>query len=410
MLSTQPLQDVVTGSGRGYVVEAGQYEFSPKENPPAGWSRLTHPNGRPYFWHKQKRVLTMAWMPDRDTGELVDAAVDCVLSAVENWRGTWPWPNDYQIVIDLRPPGSAPGSESTGVHYYLVSPEKECVLWPEDYTLEWDLQTPKEPQIIGHYLRYQFYKHWDLFPNVQTMSPSQLLRNQKVLDDALSDVMFSSTSTVSLGASELTSMIDIFGRIAARHGQTRTTQGVQLEGDWLPGRTMQRIYRDRFLNSYGQRGACTDHQPLEFKGSSRQSWFIRLCGKLLFMAPDGYLHALDSVCIDDRLAVQPWKELVKTQEWEGNRLVATILLSASVSLLSVNDLPDGIVKIACFLSALSSSTSFILVTALEWRIRKMARQDIIEAHEWLSVLNDKGIGFEILAVLLGLPYGLMVWA
>ncbi|KAL1748766.1 hypothetical protein HDZ31DRAFT_28980 [Schizophyllum fasciatum] len=419
-----------------FEVRACQCEFGTAEQPPKGWTRLTHPDGRPFFWHQQYRALTMEWMMDNAIANCVNAAIDHVYDDFHHCTGRETI-GDCQLVIGLETLEALPGQYAA--LYYLVDPEKECVFWVEDYSLTYELwvesEAALEPQMVGIYLRYQYYKHWDNFPNVQKTSPQRILEWQKILDDARSgkcciynvpstfhqnrantptDVVFSNTSTVNYTAKELTNMIEMVDSMLGRAKAAKKLH-VSLEGEWLPGRMMQNIYHDQFMNLYSQRGARADRQQSVFNNSPTevgQSWFIILCGLFLFWAPQHHLTGLNRMWVDRMLAKEPWRNLVNTlvREWEGHRVVATILLAANVSFLGVDNLPEGLVQIACYLSAISSSTSFVLITALEGRIRQMEKHDIVRAQEWLKLLNNENIGLEILAVLLGLPYGLTMWS
>lgn len=273
-----------------------------------------------------------------------------------------------------------------------------------------------EPRMMGIFLKYQFYKHWDNFPDQQEVILEQSYAIQKMLDNALADVMFSRTSTINYTVDELAKMIEMTDRMLSRL-RIAEKREEPLKGECLPGRMMQHFYHDQLLNLHSQRGARSDRQQSVFNNPPdkvRRSWFITFFGAALFWAPSHHLAGLNNMWVDKLLAKQPWNLLVSTllREWDGHRLVATILITANVSFLGVNDLPsDGIVKIACFLSTISSSTSFVLITALEGRIRNMeSLHNIVKAQAWLNLLNNENIGLEILAVLLGLPYGLTMWA
>ncbi|TRM69859.1 hypothetical protein BD626DRAFT_563572 [Schizophyllum amplum] len=256
-----------------------------------------------------------------------------------------------------------------------------------------------EPRMMGIFLKYQFYKHWDNFPDQQEVILEQSYAIQKMLDNALAGEYLHNGSAM---------IIDRQLRIAEKREEP-------LKGECLPGRMMQHFYHDQLLNLHSQRGARSDRQQSVFNNPPdkvRRSWFITFFGAALFWAPSHHLAGLNNMWVDKLLAKQPWNLLVSTllREWDGHRLVATILITANVSFLGVNDLPsDGIVKIACFLSTISSSTSFVLITALEGRIRNMeSLHNIVKAQAWLNLLNNENIGLEILAVLLGLPYGLTI--
>ncbi|KAI4518140.1 hypothetical protein K525DRAFT_250738 [Schizophyllum commune Loenen D] len=275
------------------------------------------------------------------------------------WRGC-PLPQNYQLVVALESQ-----AQSGGALYYLVDEEKQCIFWLEDHSLVHDLravqQTKRqEPQIIELYLRGQFFEHWALFPNVQVISTAWILRVRKALDDALT----------------------------ARH-ESAMQLGIQLDVDWLPGQMIRRISRRR-------------HSTLRD--------LFRLLSIALFMEPQRCFRALMYTWVDDVLAQAAWKKFVAMAEWDGHRPVAALLLSANISLQSIDDLPDGVAKTASILSTISAAASIVLVTAFEGRIRRAFKHDIRRTQIWFYKLQGNTLGLEILSTLITLPYGLLLWS
>ncbi|KAL1717453.1 hypothetical protein EV715DRAFT_203152 [Schizophyllum commune] len=409
-----------------YISMSRSYELrlsnvSNREKPPPGWIRLTHPAGQPYFWHEKHRAATWEWMPDPQIAKCINEVLLYIVHRLETWSGP-PYTSGRQIVI---------GVEALEVNlpvpyaacYYIVEPARQSIFWLDDdhiaYYLQ-DAQAKLEPQTKSIWLRYQFYKNWDHFPNLQQVTPELIYQWQEMLDYALADVMFSKTATINYSAHELREMIDMVNRMHCESGfwvarYRRKQKNDPVSGcEWLPGRMIQHFYRDRFFNLYGQRGARLDRQQSVFGNCAyKRTWFIKIVGVLLFMDPWNHLLALNRMWVDQVLSRKPWLELTERllAQWSDQRVVATILLTANMSFLSVNDLDSSISKILCFLSALSSSGSFVLITVLDGRIRRIERRvDLQGAQDWLNMLNNKRVGLEILAVLLGLPYGLTIWS
>lgn len=83
------------------------------------------------------------------------------------------------------------------------------------------------------------------------------------------------------------------------------------------------------MNLYGQHTVRTDRNeglPRLVSGIRRsRSWLIAVCSPMLFNIPDKYLDVLDHLWMDSTVAVEPWRELVKAQEWEGHRLVVSCI-------------------------------------------------------------------------------------
>ena len=59
---------------------------------------------------------------------------------------------------------------------------------------------------------------------------------------------------------------------------------------------------------------------------------------------------------------------------------ATILLTANMSFLSIDGpSPDGFTKVMCYLSVITSCAAFVLITALERRIRRIMKNVDLQA-------------------------------
>ncbi|KAL1748765.1 hypothetical protein HDZ31DRAFT_79381 [Schizophyllum fasciatum] len=421
-----------------YAVRAGQLSFT--KRCPHGWIRVTHPGGRPYFWNERHNVVTDGWMLDNAVFDCVNGTLARIVDRLKNWREVDPLPREYHIVISPRK--AFEGNTSTSryeAYYYLAAPRHESIFWLETWNINWFLQESQaqlEDHTVGLFLKYQFYKHWDNFPDIQKLTTRQIRRMQLTVDNALADVTFSKTSTINYSADRLDSMKGMLDRLLSRHErsekasqgrkerrmQGRTREGRKelrkldptVEGEWLPGRMMQQIYHDQFLNLYGQHGARVDRLQSVFgkhPDFARQSWFIMIFGALLFMAPCHHLDELNRMWVDRTLARGVWKKRVGILlgEWAQQRVLVSCALCLCVPF--IDNLPDGISKISCFLSAISSSASFVLITVLERRISRIEKNvELGASQKWLLRMNNERIGLEILAVLLGLPYGFTFWS
>ena len=97
-------------------------------------------------------------MPDNEVAEHVNNTLAYIAHEIESWEGE-ALPKDLQIVISLDPVG-LPALEYAAL-YYLASPHHETVFWLEEYNLDWEIQSmllaKLEPQMLGIYLKYQFW-------------------------------------------------------------------------------------------------------------------------------------------------------------------------------------------------------------------------------------------------------------
>ena len=83
-------------------IELQEYNPYPDRNLPDHWQYYVHPNGLPYFANKTLRVVTYANIKDAEVLDEVERYTNFIVTrAHTEYSGSFNWPNDWEIIIEL---------------------------------------------------------------------------------------------------------------------------------------------------------------------------------------------------------------------------------------------------------------------------------------------------------------------
>ncbi|KAG5726715.1 hypothetical protein E4T56_gene8988 [Termitomyces sp. T112] len=399
-----------------YKLSANQDKFSIGELP-NGWEQYTHPEGQPYFYHAEKRIITECWIWDREMFKILDEFINQFEDFIRSRNMTKPDDADLLLEVNIE-------DKVYWCGYYYVSASTRSVFWLESFDISTHVSEVRGdvyPTHIKLYLEYQYWFHWDLFPNVTGPTTDDiygLVVNTIV--DARTDVLSSRTSTVNYSKEDLIEMNAIVD--LARNNKS-------FASNWCLGRFMQLIIKDRFINYHGEYGARLDSlQSIYSDGSPSRTWLIEIFSPLLFFAPNVHLKDLNELWVD-KITIKPrWmKFFVKMNGQWGEHIVhASILLNANVAFLSIpsNDPSNDssilqstrtAAQIASYLSIGASFASMLLALMLV-RQHKAKEWDSLgnslgvgQFHKYVEAHHHSKYGFEALAITYSLPYALLIY-
>ncbi|KAG5636730.1 hypothetical protein H0H81_007059 [Sphagnurus paluster] len=118
---------------------------------PSGWKQFTHPEGQPYFFHAEKRIVTEAWLWDEDEMKILNKFIFEIQGFVRTRRLTQP----------------------SDTHLFL----------------EW--------------------QHWNFFPHINKPAPELFELVLNTITDARTDVQSSRETTTNYSTGELKEMAEI---------------------------------------------------------------------------------------------------------------------------------------------------------------------------------------------------------
>lgn len=387
-----------------------QHDFSDGELP-AGWEQFIHPEGGPFFWNREQRIVTDAWLYDR---EIFRVLIEFITQIDEFVRSRNLEKND-DVDLVLEVVNAIDGSWWCG--YYFVHHSSRLLFWLESYIVDDFLEEVKgdlSPSHVELQLQCQYWRHWSLFPNVIRSTSEVMNLLTDVIRDAQTDLLTSEESTINLTPEKLRGMMGIVNdaKAAMNQGQNCST--------WFVGRFMSLFWEDRFRNFYGQRGArLSRKQSIHGRPPSSKptSYLFKILSPILFCAPDVHLKTMEELWVDKLTVLHCWTELFNklNQEWMGHTVYASILLNANVAFLAIpsNDptvtLQGSPVEIASFLSIVTSVASIMLGLLLCRQHQTRERATVDEVYSFLSKRNHPTRGLETLSIMYSLPYALLMW-
>lgn len=176
------------------------------------------------------------------------------------------------------------------------------------------------------------------------------------------------------------------------------------------GRYTRKFYDDLLLSKQSQSSAVQD-SPLTRNRilNAISDLFMTVS---LWSVPSSYLnHVRSAIAYRGRLsAVQNrWEAYISklVKEWNDFNLVATVLLSATVSFLSVPGL-DEISSLFCMTSVLLSLGSLVIGVFCVWKHQSNIRAN--DSFRYMHNAQNSIFGLRGLAILLSLPLVLLIWA
>ncbi|KAF4601651.1 hypothetical protein EYR40_004850 [Pleurotus pulmonarius] len=293
--------------------------------------------------------------------------------------------------------------------YYFVHHKTRSIFWPEKAELDMEVQ---------------YWRHWDYFANTQVVNVE--IYNE-LMDLLIYDIVVQQTDRLSnayiFSLDELKSYVQHMEQSQKTRALDRESkENGEFNGSpFIIGRLMYAYKRRHFSTYWGEYWARTRHDQWAQKDS--HTLFIWAVSPWLFGAPNELLHRLDDIFINNEVAIQPWRELIKHlhAEWQDfilNVGQSAVLLAANVAFLAIQsidgnkDHPDFRFpsQIASYVSTLMSISSILAGLLLVHHTRAKVHDSKLEALEYLGTRRDGLFGFVPLAIVYSLPYTLLLYA
>ncbi|KAF8878915.1 hypothetical protein BD779DRAFT_1803491 [Infundibulicybe gibba] len=321
--------DKVEPSQPKYTILPNQTNFSRPGKLPPGWIEYIHFEGQVFFYHKEKRILTDEWLWDTIKSDQIARFVEAIEEFIRSRN--LKLPEDSDLVLDL----VQDLDDEYWCGYYYVDHSTKILCWLEKFDVSSsiaEVQGDLCPSHIRNYLEAEYWYHWALFCNIYPATALVLDQLEGMLRDAQTDVQTSRQSTINHSFKDLKNMMHIVK--GARENMTSTHAN-----SWFIGRFMHALWRDRFLNFYGQK--VTRHSRKwsvhgDQPGALKHSYLIKILSPILFCAPDVHLNAMEELWVD-KLTIKPhWTHFIGklNEEWVEHITYSTILLNANVAALS----------------------------------------------------------------------------
>ncbi|EIW77909.1 hypothetical protein CONPUDRAFT_75670 [Coniophora puteana RWD-64-598 SS2] len=138
-------------------------------------------------------------------------------------------------------------------------------------------------------------------------------------------------------------------------------------------------------------------------------------------AHDVHLKGLQVIWVDQLLNYIPWKKFVSKcrAEWTGYTLLSTVILNANIAFLAlanvtpqpgtIQSYPQTAAQALSYASTVASFGSVVLGLVLPRRNHTGSRKAADHDSYLLTKVTGHDLGLEALAIVLSLPYGLLLW-
>ncbi|VDC02729.1 unnamed protein product [Peniophora sp. CBMAI 1063] len=408
-----------------------QFPHSPDWDDPdlRGWAPVTHSEGCLYFYHEEKRILTDAYLYQQAYLDEVEMLVEHLDWLLKEHSGDT-LPSGCELVIQVLFDEWA-GERSVLWQYYYIHHETRSLFWLRPFSMSeylGEISGSVSPAHSKHLLESWYWNHVSSFPT--TFKSHDPLIEELVGDLTFfcTDYITSPTTTIPYPLEELLNMIRLLGRKEPGAGAAPIAAAL--------GRMMSVFCHWRYIHFHGQRYARMNrHESVQQASAVRpRTWLMKVFSCLFLFAPEVHLSEMEKLYVDGVIVMYIWKRhITKLQdEWQELITYATIILTASVSMLSVPDVilfpgqPSGVgagtniqdylpplrspAAIASYISILCSTGSIVLGLMLVRQHRTKNRDFADEASAYMDQQDRPYFHHEPLAILYSLPYALLMWA
>ncbi|KAK0484067.1 hypothetical protein IW261DRAFT_997278 [Armillaria novae-zelandiae] len=401
---------------------------------PVGWTKHTHSDGKPYFYHDHDKIITEEWLYESVIAEKVTRYISILNDAMSKRAERFGRLKSWHLFIEIAEDGvpAWEGDNGFRCRYYFVDHDAEVIFWLsecilDDYLLE--LRGEMSGDLIRRYLQRQYWNHLYYFSDLHQLTDAQWKLVRKYILLAETDVIMSETSTVTISIDKLKSMSKIIIEAESKISHSISSVAInrahisELCISEIAAAFMMALLHDQIHNYHGQRDARTSRDEsvygYNFHNEKRTILFMTM-NLLLFYAPIKHYTSLNKVWVDRLISRGPWQRLIEqiTDKWQQHSILATVLLAVNMAFLaipSVDEMGAGqrhrfVTQLLCYLSVTSSMATIILGLILTNHHNSLKHADVADVTYFLERHWQDFIGFERLSIMYSTPYALLMWS
>ncbi|KAG1765949.1 hypothetical protein EDD22DRAFT_879493 [Suillus occidentalis] len=388
-----------------FMVEKGPLDCSEElATTVAGWEPLTHPEGALFFYFPKQRVFTDANVRDpviaAKAGEAVEKAYKKVHEAKIRMNSLVELALEL-IVVD--------GEEKWG--YYFVDHDKRVIFWFEDHTSDFLMNSIRGVERKSH-IRYalesQYWRHVELFPNKRLLPEDVIVKLKETVMLAQAENITSETCLAPFASDEVDSMLGLVDSLMSSADKQRE------HSVWIVARFTRLFCNAKFVNFCGQPGARLGvDQSLYGKSNVRSTRILRVMNVFLFGSFDAQSKAIHRIWVDETMVHPRWKNFIDrlTTEWNGYTIYSTVMLAVDISFLAVQSVQAQMVAtLLAYLSILCIIGSLVISLILAGQVNDSRRRSAADVAFFMLGMSRSMLGLESLALMLSLPFALLIWA
>ncbi|KAK0441982.1 hypothetical protein EV421DRAFT_1736587 [Armillaria borealis] len=332
---------------------------------PVGWTKHTHSDGKPYFYHDHDKVVTEEWLYERDIAEKVARYISILKDAISKRSKSFGRVKLWHLYVEI-------------AQYYFVNHDAECLFWLSKFTLD------------GYLTELRGEMSPDLIRNVTMSETSTVTRSIDTLKIMSKSIILAETAYM---------MALLRDQIFNYHGQRDARTG-----------------RDESVYGY-------EHN------NKKRTVPFRTMNLLLFYAPIKHYTSLHKVWVDRLISRGPWQHLIEqiTDKWQQHvgleklydntirrQSFSRLIWPFSLYLRSTRRVRASstsfVTQLLCYLSVASSMATIIIGLILMSHHNALKHVDVAVVTEFLERHWQEYIGFERLSIMYSTPYALLMWS
>ncbi|KAG2757638.1 hypothetical protein P692DRAFT_20824463 [Suillus brevipes Sb2] len=390
-----------------YEVPKGPLDCSEELALVSGWEPLTNPEGALFFYHSHKRVFTDADIRTSGMVANIGKAVEKAYQEVGN------------AGIDLRPSVELVLELMEGDReewgYYFADHDNRVIFWFEAHRSNELMNNVRGVKCTNH-IRYalesQYWLHIELYPNKRFLPKDVVLRLREIVMYTQADNITSDTSLAPFSSDEVASMLSLMDPLMSSAGIEH--EYTHEHSVWIVARFMGEFCNAKFVNFCGQPGARLNaDQSLYGDPNSRSNnVLLRVMNFVLFGSPNAHYKALQKIWVDSTIVQPRWKNFIDrlNSEWNGYTIFSTVMLAVDISFLAVPSVQTQTAAIlVSYMSALCTMGSLVVSLILAGQVNDSRRDSAKSVASFMEGMSGSVLGLESLALMLSLPYALLIW-
>ncbi|KAG2119360.1 hypothetical protein DEU56DRAFT_929013 [Suillus clintonianus] len=391
-----------------YEVLTGPLDCSKEFAPVPGWEPLTHPEGALFFYHSNRKVFTYANIQGPGTAVEMD---EIAKKAYEEAHKANVFRSSVELTLERMMVGE---DEKWG--YYFADHDKRVVFWLKPYKSEeliGNVRGVNGASHIKYALESQYWfvaskKHIELFPNKRFLPKDIVVRLREIVMYTQADSITSETCLTPLSSNQIASTLSLMDPLMSSIGQKHE------HSVWIVARFMGHFCHMDFVNFCGQPGARLDAKQSLYGDSNMhpKNFFFRIMNIILFGSLDAHSRALHLIWVDHTIVQRRWKDFINglNNEWNGYTIFSTVMLAVDISFLAITSVqtqPHAI--LVSYLSILCAMGSLVVSLVLAAQVNDGRRSSAESAASFMVGMSYSMLGIESLALMLTLPYALLLW-
>ncbi|KIK45677.1 hypothetical protein CY34DRAFT_801301 [Suillus luteus UH-Slu-Lm8-n1] len=392
-----------------FELQKGPLDCSKELDSVPGWEPLAHPEGALFFYHSSDRVFTDVDVQDPELETAVSTMGEAVKQAYEEARKADTFHASVELTLERII--EEDGKEKWG--YYFADHDRRVIFWLEPRIVTSgdlldNVRGVKRKSHVRYALESQYWIHIELFPNKRFLPEGVFIKLKEMVMFTQADNITSEKCLAPFASDVVSSMLDLMDPLESSVNKEHE------HSVWIVARFMREFCSDKFANFCGQPGARLDADQSLYNDSipRSKSIFFRVMNVILFGSPDAQSKALHKIWVDYTIVQRRWKNFINrlNSEWNGYTIFSTVMLAVDISFLAVPLLQNQTPAIlVLYMSSLCALGSLVVSLVLAGQVNDSRRDSAEGVASFMAEMSRSMLGLESLALMLSLPYALLIW-